>query len=77
METGQKCKITVVEFFVFGSKSQKAFIDKTDEQIHAHLKNICNTNSIISFKYFDATHLETKIVNEEEGIAPTQPKKEG
>ncbi|HWY13068.1 MAG TPA: hypothetical protein VN026_17155 [Bacteroidia bacterium] len=63
-------KITIATFYAFGSKTQKAFIDKTDEEITEDLRHTCNTNNLLKLEYFTATLTETKIINEETVIAP-------
>lgn len=65
-------KITIATFYAFGQKTQKAFIDKNEEEINEDLNRICNTNHLMSLQYYTATLLETKIINEETVIAPNK-----
>ena len=58
-------KITIATFYAFGSKAQKAFINKTEEEINEDLRHICNSNNLISLENYSATFIDKKIVNEE------------
>lgn len=63
-------KIMIATFYAFGQKSQRAFVDKTEEEINEDLKYMCNTNHLLTLEYFSATLIDKKIINEETVIEP-------
>lgn len=46
--------ITMAEFYAFGSKSQKIYFDKDMDFIMDDLKDICNTNKLVSISSYSA-----------------------
>lgn len=46
--------ITLAEFYAFGNKSQKIYFDKDVEFIKNDLKEICNTNKLISLSSYSS-----------------------
>jgi len=60
-----KVILTVVDFFAFGMKSQRIYINQDIEFIKSELNSICNTNQLISMTTYSATELESKKFNAE------------
>lgn len=51
-------KITLAEFYAFGIKNQRIYINQDIDFIKAELQEICNTNRLISIKTYSATLTE-------------------
>ena len=45
-------KITIATFYAFGQKTQKAFINKNEEEINEDLNRVCNTNHLMFGKLY-------------------------
>ncbi|MBK7362902.1 MAG: hypothetical protein IPJ01_11440 [Micavibrio sp.] len=69
---GKEVKLTIVEFFAFGIKSQRVYINKDKDFIKEELNTICNTNQLISITTYSATELETQKFNGETDGVPEQ-----
>jgi hypothetical protein len=52
--------ITLAEFFAFGYRNQKIYFNQNIEFINEDLKNICNTNKLISISTYSA-----KLINKQ------------
>jgi hypothetical protein len=48
-------KITLAEFYAFGIKNQRIYINQDIDFIKAELQEICNTNRLISITTYSAT----------------------
>lgn len=64
----KEVKITIAEFYAFNMKSQRAYIDKTEEQILADLEHICKTKRLLSLTSYTAIHTDTKNFDAEYGL---------
>ncbi len=56
----EEIQLSIAEFYAFGLKNQRVFINKDLDFIESELSDICNTNKLISITKYSAKVIDVK-----------------
>lgn len=56
----EEIQLSIAEFYAFGLKNQRVFINKDLDFIESELSDICNTNKLIAITKYSAKVIDVK-----------------
>jgi hypothetical protein len=56
----EEIQLSIAEFYAFGLKNQRVYLNKDLDYIESELSDICNTNKLISITNYSAKIIDVK-----------------